>query len=141
MICNSDAHAKNISFLVNPLRQDGREREREVGMSVAPLYDLVCGKVYDYHDMAQTIGGESNFAVIGRKHWAQMANHCGVPVVLLQRLAASLLKRLEKALPSTAGRVMAETGSPMVSRIHELVRGQGNRLRRELASKVKNSGL
>jgi serine/threonine-protein kinase HipA len=137
LICNSDAHAKNISFLVNPLHQNGTERETEVGMSVAPLYDLVCGAVYDYHDMAQTIGGESNFAVIERKHWAQLANDCGVPLVLLQRLAAALLKRLEKALPSTAARVTAETDSAMVGRIHELVLGQGDRLRRELASKSK----
>ncbi|UUZ78198.1 HipA domain-containing protein [Polaromonas sp. P1(28)-13] len=59
LIGNSDAHAKNISFLINPLRQTHRALELEMGMSVAPLYDLVCGAVYGYHDMAQTIGGRA----------------------------------------------------------------------------------
>ena len=135
LIGNSDAHAKNISFLVNPLRASRWTYELEVGMSVAPLYDLVCGTVYGYHDMAQTIGGESNFAVLERSHWAQLALDCAVPEVLLQRLAADLLKRMATALPTVAASVTDETGARLVRRLHELVTAHCGRLQLSLGSK------
>lgn len=135
LIGNSDAHAKNISFLVNPLRQTHQALELEVGMSVAPLYDLVCGAVYGYHDMAQTIGGESNFAVLDRSHWAQLAKDCAVPEVLLQRLAANLLKRMMAALPRVAAAVAEETGAELVQRVHALVAEHCDRLQLNLAAK------
>lgn len=135
LIGNSDAHAKNISFLVNPLRQTHRVLELEVGMSVAPLYDLVCGAVYGYHDMAQTIGGESNFAVLDCSHWAQLARDCAVPEVLLQRLAANLLKRMSTALPKVAAAVATETGAALVPRVHALVAAHCDQLQLHLAAK------
>ena len=104
-------------------------------MSVAPLYDLVCGTVYGYHDMAQTIGGESNFAVLERSHWAQLALDCAVPEVLLQRLAADLLKRMATALPTVAASVTDETGARLVRRLHELVTAHCGRLQLSLGSK------
>ncbi|HEY3047876.1 MAG TPA: HipA domain-containing protein [Polaromonas sp.] len=135
LIGNSDAHAKNISFMVNPLRPTQRALELEVGMSVAPLYDLVCGAVYGYHDMAQTIGGESNFAVLDRSHWAQLAKDCAVPEVLLQRLTAGLLKRMSAVLPKVAAAVTAETGAEVVQRIHALVAAHCDRLQLNLVAK------
>lgn len=135
LIGNSDAHAKNISFLVNPLRQTHRALELEVGMSVAPLYDLVCGAVYGYHDMAQTIGGESNFAALDHGHWAQLAQDCAVPEVLLQRLAANLLKRMKTALPGVVAAVAAETGSTLIEQIHTLVATHCDQLQLHLAAK------
>ena len=138
LIGNSDAHAKNISFLVNPLRHTHRalELEVELGMSVAPLYDLVCGVVYGYHDMAQTVGGESNFAVLDRGHWAQLAKDCAMPGALLQRLAAGLLKKMTTALPQVAAFVAEETGSGLVPRLHALVAEHCDRLRVHLAAKA-----
>ncbi len=82
LIGNSDAHAKNLSFLVDAQ-----------GMRVAPLYDLVCGSVYGNNDMAQSVGGESNFAVIRQEEWAQLAINCGAPFNLVQRLAKQLIKK------------------------------------------------
>jgi serine/threonine-protein kinase HipA len=90
LIGNSDAHAKNLSFLVDAQ-----------GMRVAPLYDLVCGSVYGYTDMAQSVGGETNFAVIGKGEWAQLAKDCGVPPALVQRLAKQLLRQVRAKLNTT----------------------------------------
>lgn len=87
LIGNTDAHAKNLSFLVS-----------QSGMQVAPLYDLVCGRLYGYQDMAQSIGGETNLAVIRAPEWAALANDCGVPVTLLQRLAQQIVKQARKKL-------------------------------------------
>ena len=87
LIGNSDAHAKNLSFLVDAN-----------GMRVAPLYDLACGSVYGYNDMAQTVGRETNFAVIGRDEWAQLAKDCSVSFNLIQRLAKQLIKQVKDRL-------------------------------------------
>jgi hypothetical protein len=62
-------------------------------MRVAPLYDLVCCSMYGYKNMAQSVGGETNFAVIGRDEWVQFAKDCGVSFNLVQRLAKQLIKQ------------------------------------------------
>ena len=87
LIGNSDAHAKNLSFLVHAN-----------SMRVAPLYDLVCGSVYGYNDMAQSVGGETNFAVIGRDEWVQLTKDCGVLFNLVQRLAKQLKNQVKDRL-------------------------------------------
>ena len=89
LIGNSDAHAKNLSFLVDAQ-----------GMRIAPLYDLVCGSVYGYNDMAQSVGGETNFAVIEQSDWTQLATDCGITSNLVQRLAKQLLKQVQTKLNS-----------------------------------------
>lgn len=89
LIGNSDAHAKNLSFLVDAQ-----------SMHVAPVYDLVCGSVYGYNDMAQRVGGETNFSVIGKNEWARLAKDCGIPANLVQRLAKQLLKQAQNQLNS-----------------------------------------
>jgi serine/threonine-protein kinase HipA len=87
LIGNSDAHAKNLSFLVDAN-----------GMRVAPLYDLVSGSVYGYNDIAQSVGGETNFAVIGKDEWVQIATDCGVAFNLVQRLAKQLIKQAKSQI-------------------------------------------
>jgi serine/threonine-protein kinase HipA len=89
LIGNSDAHAKNLSFLVDAK-----------GMRIAPLYDLVCGSLYGYNDMAQSVGGETNFAVIGQSDWTQLATDCGISSDLVQRLTKQLLKHVQTKLNS-----------------------------------------
>ena len=86
LIGNSNAHAKNLSFLV-----DAR------GLRIAPLYDLVCGSVYDHHNIAQSVGGETIFAVISKAKWMQLAKNCGVPFNLLQQLTRQLTKQTDAA--------------------------------------------
>jgi serine/threonine-protein kinase HipA len=81
LVGNSDAHAKNLSFLVDAK-----------GMRVAPLYDLVCGSVYGYNDMAQSVGEETNFAVIGEVEWGTLAKDCGVQFSLIKRISDQIYK-------------------------------------------------
>jgi serine/threonine-protein kinase HipA len=90
LIGNTDAHAKNLSFLVS----------RE-GVQVAPLYDLVSGVMYRYQDMAQSIGGETNVVVIRQANWAALASDCGIPLALLQRLARQMGKQVRLKLAAT----------------------------------------
>ena len=86
--------------------------------------------------MAQLIGGESNFAVLDHSHWAQLAKDCAVPEVLLQRLAAELLKRMNSALPKVAAAVTEETGAEeLIQRIHTLVAAHCGRLQLDLTAK------
>lgn len=84
---NTDAHAKNLSFIVSPR-----------GLTVAPFYDLVNGSAYAYQDMAQCIGGESNLSVIGKTQWQQLAKECAIPMNLLKQLAKPLLARFGKVM-------------------------------------------
>ncbi len=90
LIGSSNAHAKNLSVLVDAN-----------GMRVAPVYDLVCGSVYGYTDMAQSVGGETNFSVIDTVEWTRQAKDCGVQVALVQRLAQQLIKNIALKLSFT----------------------------------------
>jgi serine/threonine-protein kinase HipA len=87
LIGNSDAHAKNLSFLVDAK-----------GMRVAPLYDLVCGSVYGYNDMAQSVGGETNFTVIGNLEWAKLAKTSNSNLSLIINLRVKMYSAVNIAI-------------------------------------------
>jgi serine/threonine-protein kinase HipA len=84
IIGNSDAHAKNFSFLAS-----------EKGLQAAPLYDLVSGLRYGYHDMAQSIGGETHLSVISTEDWKRLAQDCGVSFKLLQSIGKQVIAKIE----------------------------------------------
>lgn len=92
LIGNSDAHAKNISFLVNP---DGFE--------LAPFYDLLCVKVYGDDSLAMSIGGETKYGWVTVAAWDELARSIGVGAALLRRLRTEMAHDL----PKVAGRVLA----------------------------------
>jgi serine/threonine-protein kinase HipA len=101
IIGNSDAHAKNFSFLVN-----------EKGMQAAPLYDLVSGLRFGYPDMAQSIGGETHLSVINTEDWKRLAKDCEIPFNLLQRLGKPLIAKVEGKAKDLQNRLLEEaTGS------------------------------
>jgi serine/threonine-protein kinase HipA len=113
LIGNSDAHAKNLSFLVDAQ-----------GMRVAPLYDLVCGSVYGYNDIAQSVGGETNFAVIGRNEWAQLANDCGVQSTLTKRISDQIYKLKNLKISMTldqSTKSMSAQGKDFIYRLIALI--------------------
>jgi serine/threonine-protein kinase HipA len=113
LIGNSDAHAKNLSFLVDAN-----------GMRVAPLYDLVCGSVYGYNDMAQSVGGETNFAVIGRNEWAQLANDCGAQSTLTKRISDQIYKLKNLKISMTldqSTKSMSAQGKDFIYRLITLI--------------------
>ena len=88
---NSDGHAKNLSLLYRP---NGEIR-------LAPFYDLVCTRAIeriDYH-LAFSVGEERAPGVVSSKHWADLAQRCGIRSRFLhnqvQEVAGGLLQQLQ----------------------------------------------
>ena len=90
LIGNSDAHGKNISFLVEP-----------GGLRLAPVYDLVSVCVYPdiEQGLAMAIGDEFDITKIRAFDWADMAERCGIERRLLVREMNRLIKALRTQLP------------------------------------------
>jgi serine/threonine-protein kinase HipA len=78
LIGNVDAHAKNMSFMVN-----------ESGFTMAPFYDLVSGMSFpdDRLDKnyAMAIGDAFSFEEISPYEWANFAHECGLPKRLVAK--------------------------------------------------------
>jgi len=90
LISNSDAHGKNISFLVEP-----------GGLRLAPAYDLVSVCVYPdiEHELAMAIGDEFDITKIRAFDWADLAERCGIERRLLVREMNRMIKVLRTQLP------------------------------------------
>ncbi len=95
LIGNSDAHGKNLSFLIEP-----------GGLRLAPAYDLVSVCVYPdiEHELAMAIGDEFNFAKIRAFDWADLAERCGIERRLLVREINRMIKVLRTQLPNLLAR-------------------------------------
>jgi len=67
--CNTDAHAKNYSIMINANR-----------VALAPLYDVMCGQVWEHvtKNLAQKIAGENRGEHLKGKHWVRFARECGL---------------------------------------------------------------
>jgi serine/threonine-protein kinase HipA len=98
IIGNSDAHAKNFSFLVN-----------EKGLQAAPLYDLVSGLRYGYKDMAQSVGGETHLDVISTEEWKRLAKDCGIAFILLQYLGKQIAASVQRSAEELQNQLTTET--------------------------------
>ena len=87
-IGNSDAHAKNIAFLVD-----------RAGVHLAPAYDLLSVAVYgaEFDYMAMLLEGEVRYGWVEPDHWQQLAVHLGIPNVYLRRLRHSLARAIDAA--------------------------------------------
>ena len=93
LVGNSDAHAKNISFLV-----------RSEGLVLAPFYDLLCVKVYGDDTMAMTIGEENRFGWVTQAAWDALAEAIDVRRPFLRRIRVELAKRLPAAAKALLAR-------------------------------------
>jgi len=92
LIGNHDAHGKNFSLLYGTN-----------GVSLAPLYDLLCTAVYPNltAKMAMKIGSKYKFSEIEARHWQQFASEAGLsPAACQKRLIqmASQLPTVARAL-------------------------------------------
>jgi serine/threonine-protein kinase HipA len=67
--CNTDAHAKNYSIMINATR-----------VSLAPLYDVMCAQVWEHvtRNLAQKIAGKNRGEHLKGKHWVRLARECGL---------------------------------------------------------------
>lgn len=91
LIGNADAHAKNISVLVD-----------DKGYRLAPMYDLLCVKAYGDEHLALYIGDEDTFDAVGAHSWEALCQDCGfrLPETLkgFRKLAQNLLPAWHKVL-------------------------------------------
>jgi serine/threonine-protein kinase HipA len=81
LIGNSDAHAKNIAFLVSPGRID-----------LAPAYDLLSVRPYgdDYDYMAMSIASEIRYGWIEKSQWDELATTLNISISFLARVLRDL---------------------------------------------------
>jgi serine/threonine-protein kinase HipA len=121
LIGNTDAHAKNLSLLVQPTVMNGSMAVPRRGIEVAPFYDLVCGTVYGYKDFAQHIGQETQIDFVTGVDWAAFAKSCEVPLPLLKLLAKDLTARLSRSLPHVVSVLALKTADPVVTRVGDEV--------------------
>lgn len=88
---NVDAHAKNISVLVD-----------DKGYRLAPFYDLLCVKAYGDESLALYIGDDDTFDAVGAHSWEALCKDCGfrLPETLkgFRKLALALLPAWHKVL-------------------------------------------
>lgn len=93
LIGNADAHAKNISVLID-----------DQGFRIAPFYDLLCVRAYGDTGLALFIGDEDTFDAVGRHSWEALCADCGF------RLPETLkaFRALATALPTAWTKVRAQ---------------------------------
>ena len=78
--CNTDAHAKNYSIMI-----------RGNGASLAPMYDIMCGEVWDSvtKNFAQKIAGKGRGDDLRGRDWQRFARECGLnPRQVIDRVGA-----------------------------------------------------
>jgi serine/threonine-protein kinase HipA len=97
LACNTDSHAKNYSIMI-----------RGNGASLAPMYDVMCGEVWDNvtKNLAQKIAGKSRGDYLKGGHWQRFARECGLnPRQVVGRvgmLAKSAMVEVEAAASDVA---------------------------------------
>jgi serine/threonine-protein kinase HipA len=91
---NSDAHAKNVSFLF-----DRRT------LLLAPFYDLLCVKVYGDPRLAASIGDHNQYGWVERADWLRFAQQSR----LHPKLVSTTLIELATRLPTLARKLAANS--------------------------------
>ena len=121
LIGNTDAHAKNLTFLCGP-----------GGLSLAPAYDLVAGLLYadDVVDdtYAMAIGDAFRPEDLSAYEWATFSHYANLKPLLVQRELAGMAQKVLTALPKVEAEVTGEGASPeIVGQIALQVRTEGAR--------------
>jgi serine/threonine-protein kinase HipA len=89
LACNTDAHAKNYSIMI-----------RGNGVSLAPIYDVMCGEVWENvtKNLAQKIAGKSRGDYLKGRHWQRFARECGLnPKQVVDRVGVLARSAIEEA--------------------------------------------
>lgn len=121
LIGNTDAHAKNLTFLCGP-----------GGLSLAPTYDLVAGLLYADDQVEDTyamaIGDAFRPVELTAYEWASFCHVTGLRPAIVQRELASLAKKAVNALQKVKEVALAEGANPeVVTRIEAQVRAESTR--------------
>ena len=110
---------------------------RSSGASLAPMYDVMCGEVWDNvtKNFAQKIAGESRGDRLTGRHWQRFARECGLnPRQVLERVGA-LAKAAIKEAPAAETEVaaMPAGGHEILVRTREAVERRARTLLAQLA--------
>lgn len=113
LIGNSDAHAKNISVLID-----------ETGYALAPFYDLLCVQVYGDNHLALYLGDEDQYAAIGAHSWEAFCEDCGFSVKPTLALFRKMANDVAKAWVAVTAQARADFAlSPSeVALIHSITK-------------------
>jgi serine/threonine-protein kinase HipA len=126
MIQNTDAHAKNYSFLIRA----GDE------IDLAPLYDLVSAHPYTTltRNLAMGIAGKHRGDHVAGRHWQRLARDAGMSPRGILELVRSALARITAQVDVVLDHYMADASTahpvlPLIARgIHERAVRLVNRL-------------
>jgi serine/threonine-protein kinase HipA len=119
---NSDAHAKNLSFLYLPGNQ----------IRLAPFYDLVCTRAIERIDdkLAMEVGGESHPGAIRMQHWHELAKACDARPSYVEKLVTDTAQKLEQSVPEVRSRFEQQYGNyPALQRVDQVIERQLQKLR------------
>jgi serine/threonine-protein kinase HipA len=89
LACNTDAHAKNYSIMI-----------RGNGISLAPMYDVMCGEVWEHvtKNLAQKIANKNRGDYLKGRHWQRFARECGLnPKQVLDRVGVLATSAIAEA--------------------------------------------
>jgi serine/threonine-protein kinase HipA len=129
LVCNTDAHAKNYSLLIR-----GR------GASLAPMYDVMCGEVWEgvTKNLAQKVAGKNRGDHLKGRHWQRFALECGLnPKQVIDRvtvLAEAVIA--EAAAAEAAVLAMPAGGHTILGQVRQTV----ERRARALMDQLKETG-
>ncbi len=104
LVGNSDAHAKNLSFLygLNNTTQ------------LSPFYDLIAIHAWPRHvfnhELALSIGGETRIHNIKRRHWEQLADECDIAFKLFNTTITQFTEEISGAFERAKNRFEEEHG-------------------------------
>lgn len=100
-IGNADAHAKNLSWLIN-----------ENGFKLAPFYDLLSTAVYPdlSEKMAMKIGGEHRLDWIFPRHWEKLSEQTGIHKNLVVKRLKEFGREISSASESLCKKFFAQYG-------------------------------
>lgn len=97
LIGNSDAHAKNISVLID-----------ETGYALAPFYDLLCVQVYGDDRLALYIGDDDQYSSVGAHSWEAFCEDCGFSVKPTLALFRKMAQEVTKAWGVVTAQAMTD---------------------------------
>ncbi len=103
LCCNTDAHLKNHSLLLEPY-----------GVRLAPLYDVMCASVWENitRNLALDVGGKRDGEYIEGRHWTREAEACGLAPRRALARVEYLGKRVQEELGAAAAEVKIMPAGP-----------------------------
>jgi serine/threonine-protein kinase HipA len=125
IVCNTDAHAKNYSVIINSR-----------GAALAPVYDVMCGQVWSHvtQNLAQRIAGQSRGDTLNRSHWQHFASESGLGarqvLARVRGLAEAALAQAEAAAAEVME--MPAGGHPILQQTRHAIEQRASGLLKQL---------